>query len=735
MLNVSKMKISTKLPLVMACMATLSAVVAGGIAVKEASDDALYQASQKLSAIEASREASLQAYLTSIQEDLSSMAYSPYVRQALYDYTSAWDELAVNQTKRLQDVYINANGDKASGKNQEPIGKKENYDGPSEGTTYDAYHRQYHPWFRHFLRQRSYYDIFLFDTKGNLVYTVFKELDYATNLVSGEWKDTDLGVVYRAARDNPQKDFQVFADFRPYKPSYDVPASFIAQPILNDDETLAGVVVFQMPISRINALMQLSTGLGESGETYLVGTDLLMRSDSRFLKEGDKSSILNTKVTAQAIEPALAALKSDKQDVDHYQVITDYRGIPVMSSYSAFNFLGTNWVILAEIDMAEIMEPINKMKLFVFLSALVGLFFVVLASIFISRKLSRPITQMSEAMSELAQSNFKVSIPGTERHDEIGQMAASVQVFKENGLETIRLQEEAMANEVRAVEEKKQAMRDLADTFDEQVGGMIKGLAVSAEKLQEASRIMQATARETADASTSVAGASEETSANVNTVASATEEMTASAHEISHQVSDVASKASKAADSASRTSKQVNELNVLVGNIGEVVYAIKDIAEQTNLLALNATIEAARAGEAGKGFAVVADEVKKLASETAQKTEEIEKRISQIQSATQASVTAMQEIIDGVSDIDGLSASAAGAVEEQNAVIAEITRNISEVSDASQEVARVIGQVQMAAAQTGEVAGSLNRSADEIADLSGNLEKAVSSLLSRIRNS
>jgi len=277
------------------------------------------------------------------------------------------------------------------------------------------------------------------------------------------------------------------------------------------------------------------------------------------------------------------------------------------------------------------------------------------------------------------------------------------------------------------------AQARVADVFDERVGGTIRSLAAAAEKLQDASLNMESTAAQTESSSNSVASAAEETSANVSTVSAATEEMTASAHEISTQISSVAAKSNLAATSAQSTSQKVNELNQLVENIGEVVVAIKGIAEQTNLLALNATIEAARAGDAGKGFAVVADEVKKLANETGQKTEEIEGRITEIQSATQASVAAMQEIISNISEIDQASAGTASAVEEQNSVIAEITRSISEVAEASQQVASEISSVQLASGETGQASQMLKISADDIAGLSDNLEQAVGSFLAQVR--
>lgn len=721
-----KLKISQKLPLLITSLAALAGISTGVITMNEASTEALVAAEQKLTALQASREQSLESYLHSISEDLSVLASSELVRQVLMDYQAGWKDLAINQSQRLQSIYINPNSlniGNDAGWNDQKIGEKHKYDGPRNGSLYDKFHRQHHPWFREFLEKRGYYDIFLFDKEGNIIYTVYKELDFATNMNTGPWKDTDIAKAFRAVKDKPTSEFQAFFDFSPYKPSNNVPASFIAQAILAEDGTFAGAIAFQMPITRINEVMQVAAGMGESGETYIVGSDHLMRSDSRFSKE---STILKTEIKTPTADRAI----NNEQGVE---IEKDYRGIDVVSAYGPVEFLGTRWAILAEIDLSEVMAPINKMKLFVLGSTLVTLLGVLLVGLYASRKISKPITDMTSAMNELARNNFEVQIPGRERSDEIGEMAASVQVFKENGLEAKRLRDEQVINEQRANDEKRRIMREMADQFDAQVGGTIQRLAEAAEKLQDASKRMEGTASETQQASASVASASEETSANAATVASATEEMTASAMEISKQITEVASKATLASNSANSTSVQVDQLNNLVANIGEVVVAIKDIAEQTNLLALNATIEAARAGEAGKGFAVVADEVKKLANETAKKTEEIEGRISQIQNATQASVSAMQEIIRNIADIDASSTGTASAVEEQNSVISEITRNITEVSDASRQVANVIVNVQAAASETGAASQMLRISADEIAGLSDSLERSVTQFLDKIR--
>lgn len=714
-MSLSKLKISQKLPIFIVGLAVLATVVTGFITINKAKSDLIHAKESKLLALQASRVNALSNYMASIEQDLSSLAKNEYVRKALQDFRLGWFQLEANQEKTLQRLYITDNPN--------PTGSKEELDYAEDGSLYSEVHKRYHHWFRHFLRQRDYYDVFLIEPNGDLVYSVFKELDYATNLNTGEWKDSDLGNAFRAAAAAADPDKQFFFDFRPYAPSHGAAASFMSQAILNDNGSLAGVLVFQMPIARINGVMQVAAGMGESGETYIVGSDGYMRSDSRFSEE---STILKTKVEGETVDLALEGQQGVK-------IVPDYRGINVFSAYGPFDFNGVRWVILAEIDEAEVMAPINQMKMFAVFANLGVLAVIALIAFFLSRSISNPISRMSEAMGELAKDNFDVSVPGTERRDEIGGMASSVQVFKENGMEAKRLHEQQAIAEQKAEEDKHRLLNEMADRFDSQVGGTIKNLSVAAEKLQEASVAMEHTAKQTQNSSGSVASAAETTSSNVETVSAATEEMTASAKEISVQISSVASKSSTASSSANNTSQKVDELNKRVENIGEVVVAIKDIAEQTNLLALNATIEAARAGDAGKGFAVVADEVKKLASETAHKTEEIESRITEIQAATQDSVTAMQEIITNISDIDQASSGTASAVEEQNAVLGEITRSITEVSDAARQVAGEIGSVQSAAAETGQASEMLKSSASDIANLSANLSSAVSDFLTQIR--
>ncbi|GJE11116.1 MULTISPECIES: methyl-accepting chemotaxis protein [Methylobacterium] len=345
---------------------------------------------------------------------------------------------------------------------------------------------------------------------------------------------------------------------------------------------------------------------------------------------------------------------------------------------------------------------------------------------------ARPLNGMASAMSRLASGDLDVPVIGTERRDEVGSLARSLQVFKENALQARTL---AAAQEVESAAKMRRAnaLDRLTRAFEDSVSVLTQGLAGAATEMEATARAMTATAEETTHQSVSAAGAAQQTSANVQTVAAASEEMSASVAEIVHQVSQSSRIAGQAVETAHRTDATVQRLTGTAERISSAVSLITDIASQTNLLALNATIEAARAGEAGRGFAVVATEVKELAGQTGRATGEIGERIAEIQAATREAVCDIQEIGRVIGEMSAYAASIAAAMEEQGAATQEITRNVQEAARGTEQVTHNIGSVRTGAGQTSAAATQVLGSAQELARHAESLTREVSTFLAGVK--
>jgi methyl-accepting chemotaxis protein len=364
----------------------------------------------------------------------------------------------------------------------------------------------------------------------------------------------------------------------------------------------------------------------------------------------------------------------------------------------------------------------------------VGLVLGIGLALFVSRVgIVGPIAAMTRAMQDLAGGNKATVIPATDHKDEVGQMAKTLQVFKDNMLEAERLRAEQEEAKLRSEAERRKAMLDLADRFEASVGGVVSAVSAAAEQLQNTAQSMSTTAEQTARQSTAVAAASEETTQNVQTVASATEELSASISEITGQVTESTRIVGEAVTQANDTNHKVQGLAEAAQKIGDVVRLINDIAGQTNLLALNATIEAARAGEAGKGFAVVASEVKTLATQTARATEEIAAQVRAIQDATAGSAQAIETITKTIGRVSEISTAIASAVEEQGAATQEISRNVQQAAQGTQEVSANSTGVSEAARQTGQAAGEVLQSAGELSRNGAALRTQVDEFLRTVR--
>ncbi|WP_346900509.1 CHASE3 domain-containing protein [uncultured Roseibium sp.] len=351
---------------------------------------------------------------------------------------------------------------------------------------------------------------------------------------------------------------------------------------------------------------------------------------------------------------------------------------------------------------------------------------------FIGNGIARPIGQMTTAMSELANGDKTVDVPGRNRRDEIGEMAEAVQVFKDNMIKADEMAARE-AEEVKAREERARRIEQITQDFDATVSELLGAVAGASTEMESTAHSMSNIANDTNQRATTVASAAEQASANVQTVATATEELTSSIQEIARQVDQSSSIAGNAVSQADQTDKQVQGLALAAQKIGDVISLISDIAEQTNLLALNATIEAARAGDAGKGFAVVAAEVKELASQTAKATEDIGQQISAIQSETDDAVSAIQAIAKTIGEMNDIATSIASAVEEQTSATGEIARNVEQAAAGTEEVTGNILEVTRAASETGTAATQVTATASELSSKSEMLKTQVETFLSQVR--
>jgi methyl-accepting chemotaxis protein len=581
---------------------------------------------------------------------------------------------------------------------------------------------------------------------------VFKELDYATNLNNGKWKDTDLGNVYRAAMKDAKPGGISFFDFRPYAPSADAPASFIGTPLVDLTGKIQGALVFQMPVDEMNGLMQEKAGLGKTGQTYIVGRDHLMRSQGRFT---EKPTILSRKIETQQVDDALAGMVGAGDAVNE-------RGQSTRVAYKHTDFHGSRWAFIAERTQKEISEPIVELRNDVIMVSALAFFFLAIGGMIFARSLARPMGRLTIAMQKLADGDKEANIPGTDRRDEIGDMARTAGVFKNSMIETENLQAEQREVEKRAQEEenrraeekrtveasaeeekraadkqaeavRKEAMIGMADGFEKSVMSLVESLNSAATEMKSSAQSMSTSADQTNQQATAVAAASEEATVNVQTVASSAEELSASIEEISRQVAQSNQIAQNAVDEAKMTNEKVEGLAQAAQKIGEVVSLINDIASQTNLLALNATIEAARAGDAGKGFAVVASEVKSLATQTGKATEEIGAQITAIQGATGEAVGAIQGIGSTIGQLGEIATSVASAVEEQGSATREIASSVQQAAAGTQEVSGNIVQVTQAASETQASSGQMLSAANELAQQGEVLWSEVDKFLQEVR--
>jgi methyl-accepting chemotaxis protein len=538
-----------------------------------------------------------------------------------------------------------------------------------------------------YIEQYGFGDLLLITPEGQIFYSAAKHGDHGANLRSGPLRDTNLGDLFERVVESGE--FR-FADLAAYPPHNHRPAAFMAQPVTSS-RGIEVVVAVALSHEDFNAIMHQRSGLGQTGQAYLVGPDKLMRSDAQ--SSSKRHSVLASFANPGKGRMDTAAVREALSGDSGARRIENAAGQAVMAAYAPVNLADRTWALVADLKMEEALAAIDRLKSTLTLAAGGLVIVILIAAWLLARSLANPLRRSVRTLKDMDQGDFRNRLD-VRSGDEVGELAGKFNsVLEALGAIIGRLRDN-VAQLGRASGEMDTVSEDMADGARE--------MSARTEELGDSSK-------EVRGLMDGIARATDELSGNVKATADAVEEMSESMLQVSQNAGASASAAQAAAASAEATSDLVAQLRSSAQEVGQVVDLIGEVAFQTNMLAINASLEAARAGSSGKGFSVVAAEVKRLAGQTAESTDVIRLKIEAMQNNTAQVSQAMTDIVDRIQTATRQAERIAAAMDEQTKTARNISSNVAQAADRADDVSSNT-------AQAAQVSSSMMQNIDQVAN-------------------
>ena len=723
MRNLRTMNLAKKLPLSYVAFGlamTTMVIVISSLAFQKNSE---HTAEAQFRTVLADRKAALTSLISGIKADALTMAVVPSTATAAQRLSAAWTNLGEAPGEAVRDLYVT--------NNPNPAGERQNLDRAKGTIPYNIHHAMFHPSFRSVLQAKGYEDALLINSSGDIIYNVIKGEDYGSNLLTGAFKDGNLGSLFKTVSDaEPGTVF--FSDVAPYAANGDVPTLFVGTKIVTPAGQNVGMFVLSVAAKRMEAIVSTTEGHDSSMSVYLVGPDLVARSGSG--KETGHA-MLDSLTETDVIRTGLAG------ESVFYSETVGLGGTTVVAYSEPLMVQGETWAIVAEESLAELMGPATRSRNLLILISLLGAVPVFVVGWLFARSITKPLDQICKEMEEVSSGNLGIDVQVAERSDEIGKIGKTL-VSMQDDLKLAHKGEEQRAEmllqQQDMVEKLSSGLVSLSkgdfskplteafpvdhETLREDYNQTVETLSNTIQQVIEVTSSIRSGSGEISQASDDLSRRTESQAATLEETAAALDEMTASvasAAEGTRSVEDTITEARVEAESSGIIVKDAVEamqgIKESSAQISQIIGVIDDISFQTNLLALNAGVEAARAGEAGRGFAVVASEVRALAQRSSDAAMEIKTLIGDSSVQVERGVDlvgkaggALTNISERVSNISQLISGIAEGSNEQSTGLKEINIGVTQLDQVTQQNAAMVEQATAASHLLNSDAGKLS---------------------------